>query len=69
MKGSIVTAEELLDLADTVSRLANEASNALQYGIKERLEALLPNIINAAQLAALRAVQDRRATPSEGVDR
>ncbi len=63
VKEPIVTADELLDLADTVSRYAFLASKALQYGIKERLEAVLPNIVNAAQLAALREVQDRRSTP------
>lgn len=69
MTDPIVTAEELLDLADTVCRLANASQKALQYGIKERLEAVLPNILHAAQLAALRAVQDRRALPSEGADK
>lgn len=58
----LVTADELLDLSDTVSRLADVADAAGQIAVHERLAALLPNIIDAAKSAALRAVQDRRAS-------
>ncbi len=61
MSHPIVTADELLDVADAVLRLAHTADKALQYGISRHLESVLPKLIDAAQLAALRAVQDLRA--------
>lgn len=54
--------DDLLDLVDTVSRLADRASDAMQYGVKTRLEAILPILIEAAKCAALSEIQDRRAT-------
>lgn len=62
----IVTASELLDLADTVMRLAKKADDAGQVHVDGRLKALIPNILDAASSAALRAVQDERALPVQG---
>lgn len=60
MKAVRITTNELLDLADHVTRLASKAGHVSQQPVQKALDACLPLLIDAAKGTALQEAMDVR---------